>query len=967
MADTRDGWRFSADDGLRRAVAALLPGDRAPATPSIPDLPLLWPARGLEPTPSDGLRPFLLAGTPVRTPPLPNRLGQQHVAALQVSAGLVHRLRPMAEAPWLQLGHDARFWAMLAGDALALVASGQFVPRLVSVAGGATFRWLPLVEYGAALARLNELAYAMPDAARAGHPDAAPGYAVKEVLGRLVDGLVRSGGMRRDPPVSGAAWHTLQALTKLGPELVLPAAVVEHLGAAGTESALPARVTFRVVPVSEAPWRVEFLLQDRRDPSVLIPAATVWRRDPTVLEHFRAQGYDPEELLLRGLAKASTVSSIIHRALEDPAPTEVACSVEEAYDFLKTQATHLELLGFGMQLPAWWRRKGSRFRLGVRGRARSAAGHTASGELGTGKVVRFDWQAAVGDSVLSRAELERLAALKRPLVEVRGQWVELDRDALDQAMALMDQPRDLSLVEVLMQGSPSDALPLLGLEGEGDLAPVLEHLQNHAAIDPVSPPEAFRGQLRGYQQRGLEWLAFLTRFGLGACLADDMGLGKTVQTIALILHRRAQGRCRPTLLLCPTSVVSNWLRELARFAPTLRCQAIASGAEAAGAAKLAREVDVLVTSYGVASRQSKELAAVDWDGVVLDEATNVKNAETARAQAARKLKAEYRLALTGTPVENRLSELHAILAFANPGFLGSERAFRQHFALPIEKWNDQARAEELQRIVQPFILRRTKRDPEVAADLPAKREAEVVCVLTPEQASLYQATVDDMLAKIDAAEGIERRGLVLTTIARLKQICNHPANFLGDGSTLGGRSGKLLRLEEMLAEVAELGERALIFTQFAGFGARLATHLQETVGLPVPFYHGALSGRARDQIVDTFQQLDGPGALLISIRAGGVGLNLTAENHVFHYDRWWNPAVEDQATDRAFRFGQTRDVMVYKFMTQGTIEVHVADMIAAKRQLAGLVVRAGESWLTELSTGDLRDIFALDQRWAEAA
>jgi hypothetical protein len=969
LAATRAGWRVAPDGELRAAIGALFPGVPRPATPSLPDLSIVWPVHGLEPAPSPAMRQFLLA-TGAVGPPDANRLSSMRVTALQVQASVVAGLTSEDRPAALHLAPDAEFWARVAADALALLAAGRFVPRLAAVAGGAAFRWSPLIEYGAELARLAELARVMPDAARAGVPDAAPHVLVHEVLMRLVDGFARTvAGARREPALAPSSRQTFRALARTGPEAVLPREVVDQLGAAGAESALPARVTFRVTPgATHEPWTIEFLLQDRKTPSVLVPAEAVWRRERTAVKHFAALGHDAEELLLRGLARAGRVSSLIRGALDESAPSAVSCTLEEAYDFLRRDVPHLELLGFGMLLPAWWRRRGSRARLSLRGHVRPAAAKTeAPGDLGAGSIVEFDWQVALGDAILTPDELRRLAALNRPLVELRGQWVELDTETLAEALSLMERHLELPLGDALLLGSPSERMPLLGIEGEGDLGPVLEQLQRHAPIEPVPTPAAFVGQLRPYQGRGLDWLAFLTRFGLGGCLADDMGLGKTVQTIALLLHRREQGENGPTLLLCPTSVVSNWLRELDRFAPGLRCEAIVATEQAGQVAQVARQADVVVSSYAVASRNATSLAAIRWDGVVLDEATNVKNAETLRAQAVRTLRARYRLALTGTPVENRLSELHAILSFANPGFLGSERSFRERFALPIEKWHDQAKAEELQRIVQPFVLRRTKADPEVAADLPRKREAELVCGLTAEQAALYQATVDDMMDKIASSEGMERRGLVLATITKLKQICNHPASFLGDGSALAGRSGKLARLEEMLAEIAALGERALIFTQFASFGPDLALHLQETTGIPVPFYHGGLTPRARDHIVDAFQELQGPGALLVSIRAGGFGLNLTSANHVFHYDRWWNPAVEDQATDRAFRFGQTRDVMVYKLLTNGTIETHIADMVAAKRQLAGLVVRAGESWLTELSTTELRDILTLDRDLALAA
>jgi len=474
------------------------------------------------------------------------------------------------------------------------------------------------------------------------------------------------------------------------------------------------------------------------------------------------------------------------------------------------------------------------------------------------------------------------------------------------------------------------------------------------------------GKLRPYQVRGFSWLAFMRRWGLGACLADDMGLGKTPQTLALLLHERAQGWVRgPTLLICPTSVVGNWQREAARFAPSLRVLVHHGPGRADGErfVEEARAHDLVISSYALLSRDEARLAAVDWEGVVLDEAQNVKNSSTRQAQAARRLRARYRIALTGTPVENRLAELWAIMEFLNPGYLGSQESFRRHFALPIERWQDKERTRALRQIVQPFILRRVKSDPRIIRDLPEKLEMKVYCQLTPEQATLYEAVVREMMAQIEAAEGIQRRGLVLTTLMRLKQVCNHPAHYLDDGSALAGqagpRSGKLARLEEMLEEALAEGDRALIFTQFARFGQRLRQYLAERFGREVLFLHGEVPAPVRDAMVARFQERNGPPLFVLSLRAGGVGLNLTAANHVFHFDRWWNPAVENQATDRAYRIGQQRTVQVHKLLCVGTLEERIDNLIESKQVLAEQVVGSGEAWLTELSTAELRDLLAL--------
>jgi SNF2 family DNA or RNA helicase len=443
-----------------------------------------------------------------------------------------------------------------------------------------------------------------------------------------------------------------------------------------------------------------------------------------------------------------------------------------------------------------------------------------------------------------------------------------------------------------------------------------------------------------------------------------MGLGKTVQYIAFLLGARMpRDERRPALLVCPTSVIGNWRRELQRFAPDLEV-AVHHGTDRDLGPRFVERVqqrDLVLTTYSLLDRDESTLRLVNWAGVVLDEAQNVKNPATRRARAARALKGGYRFAMTGTPVENRLSELWAILDFLNPGYLGSRESFRRSFAVPIERWRDGARAADLRRLVGPFVLRRVKTDPHVIQDLPDKFEARVYCTLTREQAALYQAVVDDMLRSIDQVEGIERRGRVLAALLRLKQVCNHPASFLGDADArpLGGRSGKLARLEEMLEEVIDEDEAALVFTQFSEFGGRLREYLQSRLGREILFLHGGTPARTRDTMVTRFQRVDGPPVFLLSLKAGGTGLNLTRATHVFHFDRWWNPAVEDQATDRAFRIGQARNVQVHKYICAGTLEEKIDALIESKQALAEQVIGAGESWLTELSNAELRDLLAL--------
>jgi SNF2 family DNA or RNA helicase/intein/homing endonuclease len=451
-------------------------------------------------------------------------------------------------------------------------------------------------------------------------------------------------------------------------------------------------------------------------------------------------------------------------------------------------------------------------------------------------------------------------------------------------------------------------------------------------------------------------------------VANNILCHNTIQLITLLLHDReaSNGTSQhgPALLICPMSIVGNWHREVQRFAPSLKVM-IHHGHERLSGEAFAQEAkqhDIVITTYALALRDKEHLSLIDWEYVVVDEAQNIKNESAKQTQAIKSINGTHKIALTGTPVENRLSELWSIMEFLNPGYLGSAKDFSGKFAVPIEKYHDADRAETLKKVIQPFVLRRLKTDKAIISDLPDKMEMKVYCNLTQEQASLYEAVVKEMMEKIEAADGIERKGLVLSTIMKLKQICNHPAHFVADGSSLPGRSGKLARLQEMLEEVLAAGDKALIFSQFAEMGGMLRQYLQETLGCEVLFLHGGTPKKQRDLMVQRFQEeRHGAPLFILSLKAGGVGLNLTAANHVFHFDRWWNPAVENQATDRAFRIGQTKNVQVHKFISVGTMEEHIDQMIEQKKELAENIVGAGENWLTELSTAQLKDLFALSR------
>jgi SNF2 family DNA or RNA helicase len=672
--------------------------------------------------------------------------------------------------------------------------------------------------------------------------------------------------------------------------------------------------------------------------------------------------------LLSALGQASAISSRIEESLKTAAPGGHELDATGAHEFLTEKAWLLEQAGFGVFLPAWWTRKGTKLRLAVRANVQTPK--MQGGVLSLGEIVHFDWNVALGDQTLTLQELQTLARLKAPLVKVRGQWLELNPDEIQEALAFWEKKgagqatlRDLVRM-ALGATKTAGAIAFEGVSATGWFGDFLAQLEGRSAFAEMPAPGGFHGTLRPYQVRGYSWLGFLRRWRLGACLADDMGLGKTVQALALVQRDSQSNGRRPTLLICPMSVVGNWQKEAARFTPDLPVLVHHGLTRTKGPAfqKAAGEHALVLSSFALLHRDFDILKEVAWAGVILDEAQNIKNPETKQAKAARSLPADYRLDLTGTPVENHVGDLWSIMEFLNPGLLGTQAEFKRSSFIPIQANRDPDAAQRLKRLTGPFIPRRLKTDKTIIADLPEKMEMKVFCTLTKEQASLYAAVVKEATPEIAKASGIQHKGVVLATLSKLKQVCNHPAQFLGDHSAIPGRSGKLARLTEMLEEVLEAGDRALAFTQFAEMGEIIRRHLEETFGHEVLFLHGAVPKKRRDHMVERFQsEADGPRIFVLSLKAGGTGLNLTAGNHVFHFDRWWNPAVENQATDRAFRIGQTRNVQVHKFLCVGTLEERIDEMIERKQQVAATIVGSGEGWLTELSTAQLKELFALRQ------
>ncbi|MFO0746617.1 MAG: DEAD/DEAH box helicase [Myxococcota bacterium] len=933
-----------------------------------------------------------------------------------------------AELATVPLSHLVRFspsiglWTLAAKWVVEIVLRQQVVPAIVPAAEPGHWRstWRAAPVRAEDRSRLQELGKAMPGVARGWSPHTTgaplvwtPVAALQEFADAAADGLMRASNDQAVPTVPeraapGWAVRLARSLGGPNPSYDLRGVAESHLpdtlglwvapAAAVGGTGRPV-VGFRLSePKSpKAPWLLSYHLSpDGRDER--IPASELAAPSPgfkEIVKHMVA----PEETLLEALGRCARVFEPIGRSLSQKLPVSVSVSAAEAWDFITSKSLQLERAGYVVEVPAALSRVGrrrvrARMRIGVDAGKDAAPPPGAHGRTGLlAGVVNYRWEACLGEDRLTEAEFLELVKAKAPLVHHRGQWIAVDPADVARLQALMGEGKGqldaaealrLALVgEVQVPESP-DAKAEVAVEGH--VAQALAQLRQGIAEGPrdLPTPERLHAELRPYQRRGFAWLFAITELGFGACLADDMGLGKTVQLLAMFAQLVSEQQKAATadlpapacrfLVVCPTSVLGNWRREIRRFYPDLhvvihhgptRSQTVGELADRMkpyGAGTQPLPPAVVLTSYALGRRDREMLSQMLFDCVVLDEAQNIKNPEAAQSQAVRHLYAKRRVALTGTPVENRLTELWSIVDFLNPRLLGGQSAFKRQFAVPIERYGDEQAADLLKKITAPFILRRMKSDPAIAPELPEKAESTRYCPLTREQAALYQTTVDKALEDIVGTElSMERRGRILAMLTAIKQICNHPGHFLKDGGVSPARSGKLTRVLQLLDEVLENEGAALVFTQFTEMGHILERVLSDRLGRPIPFLYGALSRQQRDEMVQSFQSPDGPPVLIVSLRAGGTGLNLTRANHVFHYDRWWNPAVEDQATDRAFRIGQTRDVTVHRLVSQGTLEEQIHQLLEDKRHLADRVVGAGETWLSELDDDTLRSLIALGQ------
>jgi superfamily II DNA or RNA helicase len=904
---------------------------------------------------------------------------------------LVQAVAQLSAAPAAALGalpNSFSIWALASKLAIDFVARERVAPTIARRDGKVEARWAAALSASQDSERVNLLARSMSPAAHAvpvafhAEAEAWPADALlRAFLDATVDAFVRS-TLGAPPSPRTPTWDRRWQAALSGPERAFEAkgfaertlaADLERWSepALGSRDRLRACFRLELPETDRAPFSLRFFLQSPDDPSMLVPAAEVWTAPGHSLARLGREFREPQESLLEALGRAARLFAPLGAALESAKPESLALDPAGAWAFLGEGAPLLAEAGFGVIVPGELTRAGQRrlrLRMRVGGKSSKVAG-TVSGTAGLGldELISVDWQAIIGDQALTARELGELAKHKAPLVRYRGAWTAIDPSELAEIQERMTRgPSRITVrraVQVALAGESQDGVLSVAVTASGQFAQVLERLRTGGA-SAMPAPKALQATLRPYQERGLAWLSALSSLGLGACLADDMGLGKTIQLLAFLLRRVQENPAdhRPTLLIAPTSVLGNWQREAERFAPSLPVVEHYGSERRLDSAALNAPGSLVLTSYGVLRRDAALLSRVDWAVVALDEAQNIKNAASATARAACSLRASQRFALTGTPVENRLAELWSILEFANPGLLGPLEIFRREFAVPIERYDNEQVAERLRRVVGPFILRRLKSDPTVISDLPAKNEANMVCTLTREQATLYKAVVDEELRRIEDSEGMERRGRVLALLTYTKQICNHPAQYLGESGPLPHRSGKLARLGEMLEEALSAGDKVLVFTQFREMGERLTAHFRATLEVNVQFLHGGTSKKARDEMVQRFQQdAHGPRVFVLSLKAGGTGLNLTAASHVFHYDRWWNPAVEDQATDRAYRIGQKRAVQVHKLLCAGTVEEKIDLLLSQKRKLAASIVGKGEHWITELDDTGLRDLFSLSR------
>ncbi len=951
---------------------------------------VLFPSRSGMPMPSDGILGDAPQGegkiglTSFRVPALPIAF-QEFAAMLRMTRECGDRI----PAPGIMLAGDFKYLCRALEYAAAFVRRGTYMPDMEPFCGTFASQWRPVIlaKYQDEFAAFAKASPPVLCGVSAGGPLETPRSKRENamlILEGLIDTIVRAsqhGASETGRRINSANPHEIWVRSLVWPrsplvkwhdemEALYPQ-IRAWADSLKTMTAQPWRLFMRVEEPSEGEslWRITWHLQSAQDPSLIIPADRVWSPGCAERAWFDRTRTNPRCYMLQILGHLASRIPAIAESLETPFPCECRLDADGIFDFLQNHAASIIDQGIQVQLPSAWGQFSDRPRLAVRAEIHDEPAFAPGGRTSLSDLLDVDWSIALGGDILTREELETLAELKSPLTNLRGRWVVVCRDEVEKiTAALRKMPRKIERREALLASLRQDYndAPLETVAGSPWIDSVRALLSGAAPLEEADEPDGFQGRLRPYQARGFAWLDRLTRLGMGACLADDMGLGKTVQTLALVKNLQARGERRPILLICPTSVMENWRRETEKFIPGTKTL-IHHGIKRSRGGILAGGLSdtLVISSYSLLHRDGALFAKIEWAGIILDEAQNIKNPDTCQSRAARSIRADWHIALTGTPVENHVGDMWSLMEFLMPGLMPNRTRFAREILRPVQAGERKA-MERVRHMTAPFILRRLKTDKEIIDDLPEKIETKEFCALSREQASLYSAVMKALTGELSGAEGIRRKGVVLGAITALKQICDHPLLYVKDKSEYGGRSGKLARLAEISEEMLAAGDRALIFTQYAEMGAILKNFLQEMFGREALFLHGGVPREKRDEMVRRFQEEENaPPFFILSLKAGGTGLNLTRASHVVMFDRWWNPAVEQQAVDRAYRIGQRSNVQVHYFCCRGTLEEKIEALIESKKELASMLVGTGESWLSEMSDGDLYKLFSLEKEAVE--
>ncbi|MDC0534978.1 DEAD/DEAH box helicase [Francisellaceae bacterium] len=877
----------------------------------------------------------------------------------------------------IALGDDAKFWIKMADEMSRVIQADQYIPSVVAhkKASKITYhtKWQPVSSHYQQ--RLKQISACMPFSACLGNFILIEPHSVLKHFSEvaLTNMIAQTMFPQKSYKLVEGSFieQCLDVTTCHIDESIWKAWKLWQNNLAYDQFGAPFQVCFRLNSATDKEqedWSLEVLLQSKEDPSFMINLEQYWLERKAKNKLFtQLLGTSVERSLLLQIGYASRIYPLLETIFQqDMQCHSIPLDTEAAFQYLREDAWSLQACGYRIIVPSWWTSKG---RLKAKVKLRASKNSSGSGDSPTSYfskegLLSFDYQYAIGEHQVSEAEWRQLIESKSELVYFRGVWIEIDVAEMQKMQTLIESSKKDKLLgsvkDILMMSADDD---LYEVDYDDSIEEMLNKLRDKDLLATQTQPELLKATLRPYQSRGLSWLAYLEELGMNPCLADDMGLGKTMQIIALLLLAPKEGAA---LLVAPTSVVGNWFREIQKFAPSLNVMVHHGSDRKQDAAfqEALKNHDMIITSYGLIRRDKNLFEKKTWSRLIIDEAQNIKNPSATQTKILYKIPAQSRIALTGTPIENRLMDLWSLFHFLNPGYLGTRPVFRKGFELPIQRNNDAHQTKILKSLVEPFILRRLKSDKNIIQDLPDKVEQKVYCELTKEQASIYQNIVDEVETEMSkATEAKQKNAVVLSALLRLKQCCNHPAQVLQDGSVFSvERSMKLQRLVEMTKEVISNRESILIFSQFKEVCDALHKMLKTEYGYTTYYLHGGTSRKKREEMIEQFQAEQAPpGIFILSLKAGGVGITLTKANHVIHFDRWWNPAVENQATDRAYRISQQKTVFAHKYITIGTVEERIDQMLTDKQKVSDMIVGNDESWLSKLDAKSFMKLIRLSQ------